>query len=386
MDNQNLAFKFLRLTAPQIAIHDPLLTQRLEDASGITSFLQLPSPSRNEVFLGEHFSYYIRVINQADFALSNVSVKCEYQTERHKVMLSDSSKTLPQLASGGTHDFNVTVDVKEYEHALTCSVQYASPDGVLRSEQSTIVFASTNPLSVHTKIKSFGGHTFLEVGLGNTSSTTALVLECVKLEAPPGATAHQVGESAAPVASSPTEDAAALLQRRIDQMQLLGPGAVQNMLFELDFATPADHNKADLGRLEIRWKRACGEPGRLQTQHITSTGVGQPSVALSLVEAPSEGVTLDHPFTAALRLTNGTDHRLGPLQVAVGELPAGGAFMPAGPQAVAFQDVPPHSSATVSVTLVPTLGGVQSLTGLSALDATGRIVASLRPTSIFVSS
>lgn len=78
--------------------------------------------------------------------------------------------------------------------------------------------------------------------------------------------------------------------------------------------------------------------------------------------------------------------RLLRVQVAVGELPAGGAFMPAGPQAVAFQDVPPHSSATVSVTLVPTLGGVQSLTGLSALDATGRIVASLRPTSIFVSS
>lgn len=38
-----------------------------------------------------------------------------------------------------------------------------------------------------------------------------------------------------------------------------GPGAVQNTLFELDSVTAPDHVKADLGRLEIRWRRACGE-------------------------------------------------------------------------------------------------------------------------------
>lgn len=57
------------------------------------------------------------------------------------------------------------------------------------------------------------------------------------------------------------------------------------------------------------------QPGRLQTQHISATGIAQPSIALTLVGVPASGATLDHPFTAALQLTNGTDHPLGPLQV-----------------------------------------------------------------------
>ncbi len=52
--------------------------QNLADASGITSFLQLPSPPSNEVLLGESFACYIRLINLADFALSNVNVKVRH--------------------------------------------------------------------------------------------------------------------------------------------------------------------------------------------------------------------------------------------------------------------------------------------------------------------
>ena len=52
--------------------------QNLADASGITSFLQLPSPPSNEVLLGESFACYIRLINLADIALSNVNVKVRH--------------------------------------------------------------------------------------------------------------------------------------------------------------------------------------------------------------------------------------------------------------------------------------------------------------------
>lgn len=48
------------------------------------------------------------------------AVQCELQTERQRVVLSEASKTLQQLAAGGTHDFNISLDVKDREHALTC--------------------------------------------------------------------------------------------------------------------------------------------------------------------------------------------------------------------------------------------------------------------------
>ena len=126
------------------------------------------------------------------------------------------------------------------------------------------------------------------------------------------------------------------------------------------------------------------QPGRLQTQHISATGIGQPAVALQLVDAPAAGVALEHPFTVALRLTNSTERRLGPLHVALADLPTGAAFLSAGTETVTIDDVAPHSSATVLLTLVPTAAGVQTLSGLDALDASGKIVTSLQPASIFV--
>lgn len=74
------------------------------------------------------------------------------------------------------------------------------------------------------------------------------------------------------------------------------------------------------------------------------------------------------------------------VQVPLGDLPAGGAFLPAGLQAVFFEDVAPQSSARALLTLVPTLSGVHALAGLSVLDAGGKIITSIRPVSIFVSS
>ena len=40
------------------------------------------------------------------------------------MVLSEASKTLQQLAAGGTHDFNVSLDVKDREHALTCRCDF----------------------------------------------------------------------------------------------------------------------------------------------------------------------------------------------------------------------------------------------------------------------
>ena len=190
---------------------------------------------------------------------------------------------------------------------LPCSATYTAGDGSARTEQQTVLFSALNPLSVRTKVMCFGQlcgrckvygwvcsitcvnrhraaehclqtrtvaqQVFVEVCVENQSATAPLFLEYVRLE--PSANAgpvQQLSPATAAPASKPSAslDAAAFLQQHIDALTIVQPNGAHNLLYQMPspppqaFSGSAD-GKADIGRLEIKWRRSMGEV--LSTAH-----------------------------------------------------------------------------------------------------------------------
>jgi len=70
-----------------------------------------------------------------------------------------------------------------------------------------------------------------------------------------------------------------------------------------------------LGRLEIAWRSANGESGRLQTQHIWATRSTK-EVEVRLLSLP-EKASGRHPFLISCQLVNHTDRVVGPLKIVI---------------------------------------------------------------------
>lgn len=108
---------------------------------------------------------------------------------------------------------------------------------------------------------------FVEVCVENQSATAPLFLEYVRLE--PSASAGPVDQlspaTAAPASKlSASLDAAAFLQQHIAALTVVQPNGAHNLLYQMPspppqaFSSAAD-GKADIGRLEIKWRRSMGE-------------------------------------------------------------------------------------------------------------------------------
>lgn len=387
MDKQNcLVFKFLRLSPPHLALQPSKLSKSIDDINGVTSFLQFPTEAEGEILLGEQFKCYVRIINLAEFVLDSVQIKAELRTERHTINLSDASTTIQQLPPGGSHDLNLEIDVKELKNTIVCGAAYRAYDGNSCYQESTVHFTSCNPLSVHTKTKTVADKTFLELSLGNASRQSLLLLGPLTLDTPKSVAAKPL-VLIPPQTGSGAMDAAQFLQSRIDNLQYLRPGGVENFLFEIKGQSSADSVTADIGKLEIRWRQALGQSGRLQTEHITAASFGRPPVSLQLSKPITDGAAVECPLPLVLCVSNATSRRLGPLRVTLSSAKgtiAGQPFVMIGPQSVKLDDgVSAMGSVSFEVTLLPVLTGMQPLVG-AVSDDTGRIIATLPDTHIYV--
>jgi Protein of unknown function (DUF974) len=108
---------------------------------------------------------------------------------------------------------------------------------------------------------------FVEVCVENQSATAPLFLEYVRLE--PSASAGPV-EQLSPATAAPARkpsaslDAATFLQQHIDALTIVQPNGAHNLLYQMPSPQPqaftgSADGKADIGRLEIKWRRSMGE-------------------------------------------------------------------------------------------------------------------------------
>lgn len=263
---------------------------------------------------------------------------------------------------------------------------YRVNDGTTRAQQSAIQFASIKALSVHTKTKTAAGKVFLEVSVGNLASESALLLDAVRLDAPKGVTAKAL-TLMPPTSTIKSLNAAEYLQGHLEDLELLRPGSAQNYLFEVQGQPVADGAKADLGRLDLTWRRSLGQTGRLQTQHIAAAVFGRDPVSLQLNGIPVGGLALESPEALRLTILNHTQRQFGPLYLTLlhnSQTQSDQAFVIVGPQRVILGDVAALGSLSAELSILPLAVGLQVLQGLSLLDEAGQVVATLHDMPICV--
>ncbi|KAK6051433.1 hypothetical protein COOONC_11065 [Cooperia oncophora] len=103
------------------------------------------------IYLGETFTFYVNCTNESDQKVTDVSVKCDLQTNSQRVSLASNIhdvvfgrwKMLGQI---------ITHEVKEIgQHILICSVNYKTSSDEKMYFRKFIKFPVSKPIDVKTK-------------------------------------------------------------------------------------------------------------------------------------------------------------------------------------------------------------------------------------------
>jgi len=266
-------------------------TRRRETTRGE---LTLPQ-SFGAVALGERFSSLVTFGNFSEPASGargtarEIGIKVELQTETRRTTLRDGTKTpIETLRPGEKIDLIVAKDLKELgAHTLVCSATYYDAAGERRYSPQYFKFNVANPLSVRTKVRAAPrGRAFLEVCVEN-STRYALLLDSARFDAVDGIAARDMtpefgGEAARldGVDDSPDAGLPSLGKRAVYRLDPSSGAA--HYLFEITRSNASEEPltpRTQLGKLELRWRGAMGDPGRLQTQVIAAGGAGSTAPA-----------------------------------------------------------------------------------------------------------
>ncbi|KAF7800271.1 hypothetical protein EIP86_011518 [Pleurotus ostreatoroseus] len=264
----------------------------LRDLTHISEMLTLPS-AFGAIQLGETFSGCLSVNNEASIDIEGVTLRVEMQTATTKNILGEYGGPNHRLATGDTMECVVNHEIKELgQHVLACTVSYRLPEGHrsmhptpdnqgpnIQSFRKFYKFAVTNPLSVKTKVNVPRSPTamfspterekvFLEVHIQNLTPD-ALWLQKIRFECVDGWQSIDANR----LTLADDSDGADLFS---DSMALIHPQDTRQYVYILSPkaipAFPITHAPGTiipLGRLDISWRSAFGEPGRLLTSMLS---------------------------------------------------------------------------------------------------------------------
>jgi hypothetical protein len=149
-------------------------------------------------------------------------------------------------------------------------------------------------------------------------------------------------------------------------MAFLKAGDTQQYMFRLRGKLPPEELRkvATLGRMEVVWKTAMGEAGRLQSNTVQRKVPPVRGVEVHLTSCPSE-VSLQQPFEVVCAVVNTTasEMQLQLTQACVGGLLADGLCTR---NLGAFK---PQSSQQLTLRLIAIEPGIQKVTGMQLVDA-----------------
>ncbi|TFK67879.1 DUF974-domain-containing protein [Pluteus cervinus] len=244
----------------------------LRDLTHTSELLMLP-PSFGTIQLGEVFRCCLCVNNEANMHVEGVSLKIEMQTATSKALIAEIGGPQLTLAAMETTQCLVTHEIKELgQHVLGCTVGYRSPtrsniDEVI-SFRKFYKFSVTNPLSVKTKVHltrspvarlllAERDKLFMEVHIQNLTQCP-IHFETMRFE--------------------PTDDWIVDLDdpQDVPGEPPLHPQDIRQYLYILSrkkpSTLPTTHHPGAviaLGRMELVWHSAFGEPGRLLTSTLS---------------------------------------------------------------------------------------------------------------------
>lgn len=324
-----LALKVMRLTRPTLATpivitNDPdrdMLKDTLEKdleqdpnalqglpALAMGQALVLPQ-SFGSIYLGETFTSYVSLRNDATETCQKVSLNCDLQTSTQRIPLypgtSDEHPTsgAESFLSGQSLDHVLLHEVKELgPHILACEVSYSLPGRERRSFRKFFKFQVLKPLDVKTKFyNAESDEVFLEAQVQNVTSGP-LCLEQVLLDPSPlfKVSAMNTLDNDRSVFGKVN-----FLQAQDSRQYLFcltpKPEAKQNPL--------AMKGVTHIGKLDIAWRTNMGDRGRLQTSQLQRMAPNHGDVRFVIDRIPSI-VLIDHAFKIQGRIVNNCDRTL----------------------------------------------------------------------------
>lgn len=380
-----LALKVMRLTKPTLFTNIPVTCEEKDLPGDLFNQLMKDDPSTvngaeilmlgemltlpqnfGNIFLGETFSSYISVHNDSNQVVKDILVKADLQTSSQRLNLSASNAAVAELKPDCCIDDVIHHEVKEIgTHILVCAVSYTTQGGEKMYFRKFFKFQVLKPLDVKTKfynaesdLSSVTDEVFLEAQIQNIT-TSPMFMEKVSLE--PSMmynvtelnSVNQAGECISTFGSR----------------GYLQPMDTRQYLYCLkpkkEFAEKAGIIKGVtvIGKLDIVWKTNLGERGRLQTSQLQRMAPGYGDVRLSL-EAIPDTVNLEEPFHITCKITNCSERTMD----LVLEMCDTSSVHWCGISGRQLGKLHPSSSLCLALTLLSSVQGLQSVSGLRLTD------------------
>ncbi|KAK6027133.1 hypothetical protein OSTOST_06840 [Ostertagia ostertagi] len=288
------------------------------------------------IYLGETFTFYVNCTNESDQKVTDVTVKCDLQTNSQRVSLNSNIHEVV-LEGGKCSGQIISHEVKEIgQHILICSVNYKTSSDEKMYFRKFIKFPVSKPIDVKTKFyNAENNDVYLEAQIENTAAT-AMILERVELEPSPNYTVTSIH--------------------------------------------CGYKDMTNIGKLDMSWRTSMGERGRLQTsplQRITSRLlVGFERIQSAWVAFDRRNARGDSPptamglipFTLELKRNNCCfSERSLDLQLELQNTSTSLVFCSIS--GVSLGQVPPNGSVTFSVEMLPISIGFQSISGIRIVDS-----------------
>uniref|UniRef100_A0A8C7A5M3 Trafficking protein particle complex subunit 13 n=1 Tax=Nothoprocta perdicaria TaxID=30464 RepID=A0A8C7A5M3_NOTPE len=306
--------------------------------------LTLPQNFGN-IFLGETFSSYISVHNDSNQIVKDILVKADLQTSSQRLNLSASSAAVTELKPDCCIDDVIHHEVKEIgTHILVCAVSYTTQMGEKMYFRKFFKFQTDE--------------VFLEAQIQNIT-TSPMFMEKVSLE--PSIMYN--------VAELNTVDTSGERASTFGSRTYLQPMDTRQYLYCLkpkqEFAEKAGVIKGVtvIGKLDIVWKTNLGERGRLQTSQLQRMAPGYGDVRLSLETIP-DTVSLEEPFNITCKITNCSERTMD----LVLEMCNTSSIHWCGVSGRQLGKLHPSSSLHLALTLLSSVQGLQSVSGLRLTD------------------
>ncbi|WKX92911.1 hypothetical protein Q1695_010719 [Nippostrongylus brasiliensis] len=372
--SQLLVLKVMRLSRPKFAEVTPfpadpadptgfsqLIDSALCSRDGerrhdfpVGEYLMAPQMFEN-IYLGETFTFYVNCVNESDQKVTDVSVKCELQTNSQRVSLSSNIHDVVLEAKGCSGQI-ISHEVKEIgQHILICSVNYKTSSDEKMYFRKFFKFPVGKPIDVKTKFynaeDNLYNDVYLEAQIENTAAT-GMVLEKVDLEPSSNYTASAI---------APCDG---------DELtgMYLKPRDIRQFLFCL---TPKDvhgvvyKDLTNIGKLDMSWRTSMGERGRLQTSPLQRIAPTHGDVRLSVENLPAT-VPVRRPFSIDCKLHNCCERSLD-LQLELQNTTSSLLFCSVS--GTSLGQLPPNGSIDFSVEILPFSIGFQSISGIRIVDS-----------------
>eukprot|EP00291_Cryptomonas_curvata_P023654 CAMPEP_0172173172 /NCGR_PEP_ID=MMETSP1050-20130122/12885_1 /TAXON_ID=233186 /ORGANISM="Cryptomonas curvata, Strain CCAP979/52" /LENGTH=325 /DNA_ID=CAMNT_0012844855 /DNA_START=813 /DNA_END=1791 /DNA_ORIENTATION=- len=262
-------------------------------------------------------------------------------------------------------DYVVEHELKESGvHIMICTASYLDTSGEERKVRQYFKFQVQKPMSVTTKLHFMQECLFLENQIQNVTKVP-LHLDAVKFEP----TLHYIredlndlGVDPAPPAPSPEAQVAAVLRGAVAPAAG-GRAAVPVPAHAADgVLDPHNQRMEELGRLEMSWRAAMGEPGPGRLHSLISMQqwkLPAPVEVELTARVSPEAVSVGCPFEVEWRVFNKSD-KVQRLTLEL-NMPLSAAVVPCGPADVDMDELLPREIRVIRSGLVALEPGLRAV-------------------------